>query len=171
NAFGIEAQFDGFQQFEAHIPVVGGVYPGAHNKIHRGVGQFGNGDAVGRVFQHFIVAADDVIQQVFGFQQVAAVADAHHQVDAAGTFFGIVGHGVAENITVRHGHHFVVRSFQASAENADVIHRTGAAADFHVVTQLERTEHNQHDAGGKVGEGIFQRQTNGQTGGTDQSDQ
>ena len=99
--------------------------------------------------------------------QIVIVANANNHIDPTGILGRVIGDRIRVHHGVWHRDEFVVGSCKCCADQAYFIHSTGDTAGFDKITLGERAEQNQHDAGGKVGQGVFQSQANCQAGGTD----
>ena len=167
DALGIEGQFHLLVEVEPDTPVIARLDPGTHHDIDRGVGQCSDGDDGFRVFQDARVLVHQSLQDLLGLAQVGAVADAEGHVDPAGIHARVVDDGAVEDGGVRHHHHLVVTGSEGGGEQLDGLHHAIGAGHLDEFTGLDGAEDDQQETGGEVGERTLQRQTDGQTGSTD----
>jgi uncharacterized Ntn-hydrolase superfamily protein len=157
-------------EVELETPVVGGVAPGAHQQVHRRVAEVGHRDQYLRFRQHAFIRCNDRSDGVHGGLDVVVVRDAHHHVDAAGFVAIEVLDRRPVDLPIGDGDSDVVGALEGRREDANLFDRARRSSDIDEVSQIERSEEEQHHTGGEVGKRALQRKTDGEAGGTEDCD-
>jgi len=165
--FFIKGQFDLFDQIQAHRPVVFRFHPGTDHKVHTAVSKFGNSNGGGRIRKNPVVCLYQIFKYTLGFTDIVIVTNTHHQVDTSGGLGVDIGDYISSNAAVGNNDYLVVRSLQDGIEDGNAFYRARLAASSNVIPDLEGAEHDKHNSGGEVGQGILEGQTNCQAGSAD----
>jgi MFS family permease len=117
----IEADLDGLEQFPTYRPVVGAVYPGAHEDVNAAVAEFANRYYWRRIFQDALIGVDYRLDDVACLADVVVIADPEHQVDTACRQGADVSDVTTEDRRIRHDDALIVGCVHQGCEHADFI--------------------------------------------------
>ncbi len=144
--------------------------PGAHDKVDRWRRQLIQTDGNFAIFQHALIRLQNRCQNLLNLINIRIVRDADNKFITTRGLTREVNNIAGDNLAVRNHHNFTVDGTHGGGENLHVQHGTGHAAQIDILTRTERAEHDQQNPRRQVRERALQRQTNGQTGGTEHGD-
>ena len=117
------------------------------------------------------VLFQDIGQHLLGLRYVVGVGDPEGHVDPARTFGEDVLHTTVGEQRVGDDHLLVVQGDQDGVEDLDLPHPPEMALGLDDVVYAEGLEDQDQDAAREVGEAALEGQTDGQAGGTENSDE